>query len=252
MFSTAGPDSTACDAQANTEVAPFSTNAAAVLTSVPAVSIKSSMIKHVRPFTSPITCITSATFISTRRLSTMARAASTFFAKNRARSTPPASGETTVKIRQRQLPKVIHQHRRSEQMIHRDIEKSLQLRRMQIHNQRPVRPRGGQQIGHQLRRNRTARLVLAVLPGIPEVRNHRRDAPRRSALQRIDHQQQLHQVLVHRTARRLHHEHIGAAHVLLNLDVTLAVAKPDHLRLPARASQEIGRLHRPGVRSPCR
>src|SRR6202045_3431906 len=34
----------------------------------------------------------------TRRLSTMASAASTFLAKNRARSTPPASGETTVRF----------------------------------------------------------------------------------------------------------------------------------------------------------
>jgi len=95
-------------------------------------------------------------------------------------------------IRQRQLAEVIHQHRRSKQMVHRNIEKTLQLRRMQIHNQRPVRACGGQQIGHQLRRNRAARLVLAVLPGIAEVRNHRRDAPRRRPLQRVNHQQQFH------------------------------------------------------------
>ena len=39
----------------------------------------------------------------TRRLSTMASAASIFLAKNRARSTPPASGETTVRFGRLQL-----------------------------------------------------------------------------------------------------------------------------------------------------
>ena len=124
-------------------------------------------------------------------------------------------------------------------MIHRDIKKSLQLRRMQVHNQRPVRARRGQQIGHQLRRNRTARLVFSVLPRVTKIRHHRRDAPRRRPLQRVDHQQQLHQMLVHRTARRLNHEDIAAAHVLLNLNVTLAVAKPNHLRLPALHPEKV-------------
>ena len=96
-ISTAAPESTGCEQQAYTALAPFSISACATFTSVPAVSIRSSMIRQVRPWTSPITCITSATFISTRRLSTMASAASIFLAKKRARSTPPASGETTVR-----------------------------------------------------------------------------------------------------------------------------------------------------------
>src|SRR5258708_8378242 len=40
-------------------------------------------------------------------------------------------------------------------------------------------------------------------------------------------------VFVGGTAGRLHHEHICAAHVLLNLHVGLAIGKADHLRLPA-------------------
>jgi hypothetical protein len=49
------------------------------------------------------------------------------------------------------------------------------------------------------------------------------------AAQRIDHQDQFHQVVVGRRAGRLDHEHVLAAHVLLDLDADLAVAEaPDH------------------------
>ena len=133
-------------------------------------------------------------------------------------------------------------------MVHRNIEKTLQLRRMQIHDQRPVRACRSQQISHQLGRNRAARFIFAVLPRIAKVRNHRRDAPRRSTLQRIDQQQQLHQVLVHtraaavcldRAARGLHHEHVAAAHVLLDLHIALAIGEACDLRLTALHAQEL-------------
>ena len=94
----AGPESTACEAQAYTEAAPCAISASTVFTSVPAVSTMSSMIRQVCPRTSPITCITSVTLISVRRLSTMASGAPILVAKNLARSTPPASGEITVRF----------------------------------------------------------------------------------------------------------------------------------------------------------
>src|SRR5450755_530965 len=48
---TAGPESTACVAQAETLAAPFSSKASAPFTSVPAVSIRSSTSRQFRPFT---------------------------------------------------------------------------------------------------------------------------------------------------------------------------------------------------------
>src|ERR1039458_6564645 len=62
MRSTAGPESTACVAQALTLRAPCCNRASAPFTSVPAVSIRSSTIKQFRPSTQPTTFITSATF----------------------------------------------------------------------------------------------------------------------------------------------------------------------------------------------
>jgi hypothetical protein len=70
-----------------------------------------------------------------------------------------------------------------------------------------------------------------VLPGIAEVRDHRRDAPGRRAPQRIGEQEQLHQVLVGRRACRLDDEAIATAHVLADLDHHFAVGKAANLGL---------------------
>src|SRR4029434_6975838 len=58
MFSIAGGENTGCEQQAYTAVAPFSISADAVFTSVPAVSIRSSMTKQVRLLTSLLAAIT--------------------------------------------------------------------------------------------------------------------------------------------------------------------------------------------------
>ena len=129
------------------------------------------MISVARPRTSPIRCITSLTSISTRRLSTMASGESSFLAKARARSTPPASGETTVRFADILLLEIIDQHGRCVQVIHRHVEVALNLRRVQIERQRAVRAGGLHQIGDQLRGNRHARLVLAVLARVTVVRH---------------------------------------------------------------------------------
>jgi hypothetical protein len=100
-------------------------------------------------------------------------------------------------------------------MIHRNVEKALDLRRMQVDRQHPVHPRRHQQVRHQLRRNRHPRAVLAVLPRIGEERHHRRDPLGRRPPRRVGHDQQLHQILVRRHPRRLDDEHIPPPHGFL-------------------------------------
>ena len=70
---------------------------------------------------------------------------------------------------------------------------------------------------------------FAVLPRVAVVRDHRGDALGRGAPERVEHQQQLHQVVVHRRAGRLDDEHIAAAHVVGDLDHHLAVAEAAHV-----------------------
>ena len=64
--------------------------------------------------------------------------------------------------------------------------------------------------------------------------------------ERVDHQQQLEQVALDRSAGRLHHEDVGAAHVLLNLDVDLAVGELLHVGGAERAAQTGADLLRQG------
>ena len=110
-------------------------------------------------------------------------------------------------------------------MIHRDVEEPLDLLRVQIHRDHAVGPRRGKQVGHQLRRDRNTRLILAILAGITVEGNDGCDLGCRRAARRVNHDQQLHQVFVGRVTRRLDDVHVAAADVLDDLDVDLAVRK---------------------------
>ena len=188
--------------------------------------------------------MTSAVPSSLRRLSMIARSASSRLAYARARSAPPASGDTIVTGPEVLARQVLDDHRRREQVIDRDVKEPLNLRLVQIHRQHPVRAGRAQQVRHELRRNRHARLVLPILPRVSVVRNHRRDPRRRRPAKRVDHHAELHQVLVDRCRGRLDDEDIGAADVLVDLERDLAVGKPMQPRGPERHAEMLGDLPR--------
>ena len=80
---------------------------------------------------------------------------------------------------------------------------------------------------------------FAILPGVAEIGHHRRDALRRGAPQRVDHDQQLHQVVVGRIGGRLDDEGVLAAHVLEDFDEDLVVGEAADLAAGQRLA-EIG------------
>ena len=121
------------------------------------------------------------------------------------------------------------ENRSAQQVIHGNVEEALNLRCVQIHGKDPVGSGGGDQISHQLCRNRVAGLGLTVLAGIAEVRNNRGDTGGRSTLHRVDHDEQLHDVVVYRRAGRLHNKTVRAANRFKQRHGNFPVAKGRNL-----------------------
>jgi hypothetical protein len=134
---------------------------------------------------------------------------------------------------------VAHHGGGGEQIVGGNVEEALDLAGVEVEAENPVGAGPLDQIGHQLGRDRRARAGLAVLAGIAEIGDHRGDPAGRRPPQRIDQDQQLHQVVVGRKRGRLDDEHVLAAYVLLDLDEDLHVGEaPDRApgeRQPRRA-----------------
>src|SRR5271157_4175732 len=115
-------------------------------------------------------------------------------------------------------------------MVERYVEESLDLRRMQIHRNDPVRPGMRNKIRDEFSRYGNPRLVFSVLPSVAEIRNHCRHAPCGCPLRCVQHDQQLHQI-VRRRIRRLDDEDIAPANVLIILYPDFPIAKVFYLTL---------------------
>src|SRR5580704_12913874 len=123
---------------------------------VPAVSMMSSTMIAFLPRTSPTMFMTSLTFGAGRRLSMIARLA-------------PSRLEDA---------QLLDEDRHREQVVERDVEEALDLAGVEIHRERAIGARRGHEVRDELGRDRRARLGLAILPRVAEVRNDRDDRRR--------------------------------------------------------------------------
>ena len=126
---------------------------------------------------------------------------------------------------------------RGEEVVGRDVEEALDLAGVQVERHDAVGAGALDQVGDELGRDGRARAGLTILAGVAVVGNDGGDAGCRRALERIDEDQQLHQVVVRRERVRLDHEDVLAADVLLDLDEDLHVGKALHLALGGRDLQ---------------
>lgn len=126
-------------------------------------------------------------------------------------------------------PDVVEEDGTGLQLVCRDAEEALDLRRVQVHGEDAVRTGRLDQVGHEPCRDRDARLVLLVAAHVREVRDHRGDPSGGGVPQGIDRDQQLHDPLVDRGTRGLDHEDVRPANVLLDLDHEVLVREPDDL-----------------------
>ena len=141
-------------------------------------------------------------------------------------------------VGQVQVPEVAHQHRAGKEVIDRDIEEALNLRCMEIDEQRPVCTGRGQQIRHQLGRNGHARAIFAILPGVAVVRDDDCDPARGGAFERVHHDQQLDEMLIHRKTGGLHEKNVRAANVFQQLKQDLAIGESLQLGFAERDADE--------------
>ena len=114
-------------------------------------------------------------------------------------------------------------------MIRGHVEETLDLARVQIHGEEAVGAGGGDQVRHQPGGDGRAGSDFPVLPRIPEIGHHGGDRCRRCPAGSVDHDQQLHQVVVHRGGSALDQEDVPAADVFGDLDLDLAVRELAHV-----------------------
>jgi hypothetical protein len=146
---------------------------------------------------------------------------------------------------------VAHHHGRGEKVVGRDVEEALDLARVQVEREHAVEAGIGDQVRHELGGDRSPGRGFPILPRIAEIRDHGRDAARRGPAQRIGDDEELHQVVVRRSGRRLDDEDVLAAHVLADLDEDLHVREAADTRAGKRDLQILrDRLRKRPVRIP--
>jgi hypothetical protein len=147
---------------------------------------------------------------------------------------------------------VVGEDRQRCQVVHRDVEKALNLALVQVDGHDAVDAGRLQQVGDELGRDGLARGSLAVLARVAVVRKHCRDGARGRTLGGVDHDEELHQRIVDLRSRDgLHDEHVHAAHALQIARVDLAVGELLQLDVAQRDSQLVGDGVREfGVRRP--
>ena len=119
-------------------------------------------------------------------------------------------------------------------MIHRNIEKSLNLLAVQIHRENSIGAGGDEQIRHEFGGDRHARLVLAVLPGVAIKGQDRGDPLGGGAARSVDHDEQLDQVVIAGRTGGLDDEDIVPTNVLVDFHERLAIWEAGDGRLAER------------------
>ena len=132
-------------------------------------------------------------------------------------------------------------------MVDGNVEESLNLRGVQIDEERAVGAGGGEQIGDEFCADGDAGTVLAILARVSIIGNYGGDAGCGGALECVDHDQQFHQILVDGIAGGLHDKDVDAANVLEQLEVDFAISEALQLDLSDGNADVAADLFRQGT-----
>ncbi len=123
------------------------------------------------------------------------------------------------------LEKMLVKNRGCVKVIDGDVEKTLDLGRVEVHRQHAVGACSVDKVGHQFGSDGDAAFVFAVLAGVAKIRDDGRDTFGTGAFATVDHHQQLHQVVVDRRARWLDEVDIAATDILFDLARDFGIRK---------------------------
>jgi len=110
-------------------------------------------------------------------------------------------------------------------MIHGNIEETLNLSCVEIHCQDPISTGSGNHVGDKLCGDRVTALGLAILTGIAKIGDDCGNTAGRSAAAGVDHNQQLHQMVIDGLAGRLNEKNVSTADSFFQGDGGFAVCK---------------------------
>ena len=118
---------------------------------------------------------------------------------------------------------IICQKRCGHQMIDRNIEEALDLSCMKVHRYNSCHAGSGHEIGNQLGADRFTASCLAVLTSISIIWNNNSDVACRSSLERINHNQHFHQVIINRSTSRLNDKAVLTTDAFINHDLYFSI-----------------------------
>lgn len=130
------------------------------------------------------------------------------------------------------------------EVIHGDLEESLDLGGVQIHAEDAIDAGGSKEIGNELGGDGHSGLILAILAGIAVEGHDGGDAAGTGAAHRIHHDQQLHEVVVGGWAGGLNDESVRPTDTFLDLNEALTVRESIHGGIAEGEPQ--GRCNVPG------
>ena len=102
---------------------------------------------------------------------------------------------------------------------------------MEVYGEEAVGAGGGKQVRHQPGCDGHPRLVFFVRAGVAVVGHHSRDTAGGRPLRRVNHDQQLHEGVVHRSADGLHYEDVPFPDVLQDANEGIVVGELEDFRL---------------------
>ena len=123
------------------------------------------------------------------------------------------------------VPDVVQNDRLRVQVVHGQIEKALDLAGVQIHGHQAVHAGRRQKVGHHFGADGRARADLPVLAGVAVIGNDSGNAAGAGPFQGVQHQAELHEVEVDRSAGGLNDKNVVAPDIVAYFNANFPVAE---------------------------